>query len=145
MHGDDRAMSPVSKVLLLLALVVPMAAYVAGSLTAPDAPEPADRSPVILRDADVSPATSTPSPTRSPSTRPSDRKAGDDDDDDDSSGRGSDDDSGRGQQEEARVVNPLPTPVGEDDDDEWDEDGPDDDDDTDDESDDSDDSDDGDD
>lgn len=96
-------MGRVTKVLLLLAVVVPVTAYVAGSLASPGAPAPADHSPVILRDA----------PTDAPTTDPAAPQRG-----------------GGG---EARVVTPKPTPVGEDDDDEWDDDDGPDDDDTDDE------------
>jgi hypothetical protein len=99
-------MGRVTKVLLLLAVVVPVTAYVAGSLASPGAPAPADHSPVILRD----------SPTDAPTTDPAAPQRG-----------------GGG---EARVVTPKPTPVGEDDDDEWDDDDGPDDDDTDDEGDD---------
>lgn len=110
-------MGQVTRVLLLLAVVVPVTAYVAGSLASPGAPAPADHSPVILRDAPTDapatdpattdPAAPTPGP-RSPRTPRTDPQRGDGD--------------------EARVVTPEPTPVGEDDDDEWDDDGPDDDD-----------------
>ncbi len=96
-------MGRVTKVLLLLAVVVPVTAYVTGSLASPGAPAPADHSPVILRDAPTDP------PTTDPATPP------------------------RGGGGEARVVTPKPTPVGEDDDDEWDDDDGPDDDDTDDE------------
>lgn len=106
-------MSRVTRVLLLVALVVPVLAYVVGSLAAPGGPEPADRGPVILRDAPTTPSPTSPTPAEPP---------GDD-------GRPTRRDD---QQGEARVVTPAPTPVGEDDDDEWDDDGPDDDDDTDD-------------
>jgi hypothetical protein len=43
-------MGQLTKVLVLLALVVPVTAYVAGALASPGV-EPADHSPVILRDA----------------------------------------------------------------------------------------------
>jgi hypothetical protein len=112
-------MSRPTRVLILLAFVVPVAAYVAGSLSGSPDPPPTDRGPVILRDVDTTttptPEPSTPAsptapapgptgPVRSPSQQP-----------------------GPGDDQEARVVTPLPTPVGEDDD-EWDDDGPDDDD-----------------
>lgn len=99
-------MGPVTKLLLLLAVVVPVAAYVAGTLASPGSPAPTDHSPVILRDAPATePATHGPA-------LPEEKQARD----------GS----------KARVVTPQPTPVGEDDDDEWDDDerdddGPDDD------------------
>jgi hypothetical protein len=97
-------MSRLTRVLLVVALVVPPVAYLAGSLAGPGGPEPADRGPVILRDA---------TPTTTPAPTP---PAGDRQD----------------QQGPARVVTPVPTPVGEDGDDQWDDerddDGPDDDD-----------------
>ena len=123
-------MGQVTKVLLLLAVVVPVTAYVAGSLASPGSPPPADHSPVILRDApdDVSPATdrTAPPPARQPRSTP---RPDPDDERDDRPGR----EPGRGD-DDARVVTPQPTPVGEDDDDERDDgdDGDDDDDDTDD-------------
>ena len=57
-------MGQVTRVLLLLAVVVPVTAYVAGSLASPGAPAPADHSPVILRDAP------TDAPTTDPATAP---------------------------------------------------------------------------
>ncbi|NUS41973.1 MAG: hypothetical protein HOP97_10145 [Terrabacter sp.] len=108
-------MGQVTKVLLLLAVVVPVTAYVAGSLASPGAPPPADHSPVILRDAPTTEPAPTTDTTASPSRRPSPRTPAPKPD----GQRGGD---------EARVVTPKPTPVGEDDDDEWDDDGPDDDD-----------------
>ena len=117
-------MGQVTKVLLLLAVVVPVTAYVTGSLASPGAPAPADHSPVILRDAPTdAPATDPAAPPpggRSPGTpRP--------DPDGPDGGPGQDAQPGDG--DEARVVTPKPTPVGEDDDDERDDDdGPGDDD-----------------
>ncbi len=63
-------MSRLAKVLLLMALVVPVTAYVAGSLASAGNPVPADHSPVILRDA---PDRGTSGPSRQPtrSGRPS--------------------------------------------------------------------------
>jgi hypothetical protein len=120
-------MGPLPKVLLLLALVVPVTAYVAGSLASPGAPPPADHSPVILRDAPADPpgtaTPATPSPPTPEKTPDVDRGGPPDRDDDEQRDRSGDEASN-----EARVVKPQPTPVGEDDDDEWDDDGPDDDD-----------------
>lgn len=117
-------MGPLPKVLLLLALVVPVTAYVAGSLASPGAPPPADHSPVILRDAPSEPPEpATPSPP-APGPTPGDDREGPAERDDEQRPDG----SGRGGGEEARVVTPMPTPVGEDDDDDWDDDGPEDDD-----------------
>ncbi|GAB3019785.1 hypothetical protein GCM10011376_28740 [Nocardioides flavus (ex Wang et al. 2016)] len=115
-------MGQVTKVLLLLAVVVPVTAYVAGSLASPGAPPPADHSPVILRDAPADePAPPDPAPASPARERQDDRERDDD--------RGPDEDrSGREGGDRARVVTPQPTPVGEDDDDEWDDDGLDDDD-----------------
>lgn len=108
-------MSRLAKVLLLMALVVPVTAYVAGSLASAGNPVPTDHSPVILRDA---PDRGTSGPSRQPDPqRPTERPAP----------------PRPGQQDgdQARVVTPPPVPVGEDDDD-WDDDrdddGPDDDD-----------------
>ena len=107
-------MGPVTKLLLVLALVVPIGAYVAGSLAAPGRDEPADRGPVILRDAPTTPSEA-PDPSRT-------RDDGGDGDDD----RNDRDDRNDDRDDDARVVKPQPTPVGEDDDDgdDGDDDGP---------------------
>jgi hypothetical protein len=117
-------MGQVTRMLLLLAVVVPVTAYVAGSLASPGAPAPADHSPVILRDA----------PAGTPTTDPRGPDGGGPEDDPDG-GRndGPDREVQRGDGGEARVVTPKPTPVGEDDDHERDDDDGPDDDDTDDE------------
>ncbi|MBD3926363.1 hypothetical protein IEZ26_17185 [Nocardioides cavernae] len=130
-------MGQVTRVLLLLAVVVPVTAYVAGSLASPGAPAPADHSPVILRDAPTEAPTTDPTTdpaTTDPATPPPGREsprtprlAPDGPDD------GPGQDAQRGDGDEARVVTPQPTPVGEDDDDERDDDDGPDDDDTDDE------------
>ncbi|RYB90002.1 hypothetical protein EUA93_20830 [Nocardioides oleivorans] len=87
-------MGPLTKGLLLVAVVVPVTAYVATTVASPTGPRPADHSPVILRDA----PTGTPDPTPEP-VRPEPSR-----------------------NEPAEVVTPQPTPIGEDDDDEWDDD-----------------------
>lgn len=69
-------MGPLPKVLLLLALVVPVTAYVAGSLASPGAPPPADHSPVILRDAPADPPDT---PASETPEAPTPKKAPDDD------------------------------------------------------------------
>ena len=121
-------MGQVTRVLLLLAVVVPVTAYVAGSLASPGSPAPPDHSPVILRDApDV--ADEPPAPDRTPGGRSPGTPWPDPDRPDGGPGQ----DPQRGGGDEARVVTPKPTPVGEDDDDEWDDDDGPDDDDTDDE------------
>jgi hypothetical protein len=118
-RAEAGAMNRPTRVLILLAFIVPVAAYVAGSLSGSPAPPPTDRGPVILRDVGTTttPEPTTPAPPTAPSpgrpTEPSrapSQRPGPGDD-----------------HEEARVVTPQPTPVGEDDD-EWDDDGPDDDD-----------------
>jgi hypothetical protein len=118
-------MGQVTRALLLLAVVLPVTAYVAGSLASPDAPPPADHSPVILRDAPTGeaepPAPSAPDPSSGDIERRAERDGNRD-------GDRRRDGSGGDRSDEARVVTPQPTPVGEDDDDEWDDDGPDDDD-----------------
>jgi hypothetical protein len=48
---DSGGMSSWVKTLVVLALVVPMTAYVAGSLVASSSYEPSDRRPVIIQDA----------------------------------------------------------------------------------------------
>jgi hypothetical protein len=106
-------MGQLAKGLLLVAVVVPVTAFVTSSLASPSGPQPTDHSPVILRDAPLSDTaspddagrTSSPDPTRTPT--PSGPEPTKD--------------------RPAEVVTPQPTPIGEDDDDEWDDD-PDDDD-----------------
>jgi hypothetical protein len=114
-------MGRVTKVLLLLAVVVPVTGYVAGSLASPGTPPPADHSPVILRDAPTD-GPETPAPPE-PTSDDRERQAELDAERDRRR-----DGSGRSGGDKARVVTPQPTAVGEDDDDEWDDDGPDDDD-----------------
>lgn len=124
------SMGQVTRVLLLLAVVVPVTAYVAGSLASPGSPAPADHSPVILRDAPTdAPATDPATDPAAPPPGPkSPRTPRPDPSGPDGPGGGQGQDAQRGDGDEARVVTPQPTPVGEDDDDEWDDDGPDDDD-----------------
>src|SRR3954471_4975489 len=64
-------MSTVWKVLVGLALVVPMAAYVAGSLAASASDDPAPRHTITIREAPPTRSASpTPSPTPSQSSEP---------------------------------------------------------------------------
>jgi hypothetical protein len=105
-------MGRLSRVLVLAAFVVPVVAYVAGSLAVPGGPEPVDRGPVILHDRPSPTSTSTPATEPTPDPRPGPSPS------DDRIERHGD----------ARVVTPLPTPVGEDEAGERDDDGPDDDD-----------------
>lgn len=121
-------MGQVTRVLLLLAVVVPVTAYVAGSLASPGAPAPGDHSPVILRDAPTDPFTTDPVTTDPAAPPPGRRSPRTPRPDRDGPGDGPDQEVQRGDGDAARVVTPEPTPVGEDDDDEWDDDGPDDDD-----------------
>jgi len=129
-------MGQVTRVLLLLAVVVPVTAYVAGSLASPGAPAPADHSPVILRDAPTDAPTTDPATTDPAAPPPGGKSPGTPRPDPDGPDGGPAQDAQRGDGDEARVVTPAPTPVGEDDDDEWDDDDGPDDDDTDDEGDD---------
>ena len=108
-------MSSWVKTLVVLALVVPMTAYVAGSLVSSSSYEPSDRRPVIIQDAPSresdrvrettgAPTATSPSarpaPTRSPSgpgtgrgtRQPPPSGTVDDDDDDDDDGPEEDDD-----------------------------------------------------
>lgn len=125
-------MGRVTKVLLLLAVVVPVTAYVAGSLAAPGSPPPADHGPVILRDAPVDDARTPAPPAPDLTSDGRERRAERDGERDGERDRQPVGPRGEGG-DKARVVTPQPTPVGEDDDDQWDDDGPEDDDDTDDE------------
>ncbi|WP_107772885.1 hypothetical protein [Nocardioides sediminis] len=119
------------KALVVLALVVPMTAYVAGSLVSSRSYDPSDRAPVIIQDAPAS----SPDPARArdrrekrrPSPRPGASPAT-------SPGTGAQTSRGAtpdGQDDvednDATVVTPQPRPVDDDDDD--DDDGPDGDDD----------------
>lgn len=99
------------KVLLGLALVLPMGAYVAGSLMSSAADMPTPREPVIIRDADPSP--------EPPPSRPRDEPpAGGDDVPDDEPGDDVDDVDDNG----LRIVTPEPTRMDDDDDRDEDED-----------------------
>jgi hypothetical protein len=94
------------KVALVLAVTLPMLAYVAGRLAAaPPSPDPL--TPVILeKPASSEPPATEPRPPRSSSPDPPDDDRGEPDDDD------------------IRVVNPKPSRVGEDDTDDAPDDGP---------------------
>lgn len=100
-------MSSWVKALIVMALVVPMTAYVAGSLVSSNARAPADRSPVIIDDRSA-PAPVTPGEPLKTS-QPTQPVPPDD-------GGVSIDDN------EARVVTPQPTAVDDSDDDEEDDD-----------------------
>jgi hypothetical protein len=102
-------MSRVTAALLALAVALPVTAYVA-SVAGSDPPVPADHSPVILRDADPA----DPADPTDPAD-PADREERGETPARQQDGRREDADP-------ARVVTPQPTPVGEDDDDEWDDD-----------------------
>lgn len=96
------------KALIVAALVVPMTAYVAGSLVSSSARDPADRGPVIIRDAPspTPPPTATPRRTPTQPTQPTSPTPSVPQDD---SEVPIDDN-------EARVVIPQPTAVDDDDD-----------------------------
>lgn len=80
------------KVLLGLVLVVPMGAYVAGSLAASAADDPAPRQTIQIREPDpTSTPTSTPSPTRTAQPDDVEVITPDYDDFDDDDDRGDDD------------------------------------------------------
>ena len=95
-------MSTVWKVLIGLALVVPMGAYVAGSLVASADNDPTPRHPITIRESDPTPSSS-PSPTPTRTAEP-EEETGDDDDvevitpdyDDLYDDHGGDDNSGHG-------------------------------------------------
>jgi hypothetical protein len=102
------------KVLVGLAVALPMVAYVAGSFLATGATEPPRRDPIVIRDAPAQVVEQPPVLTPRPSTRPDPDDAegddGDGDDGDDDTTPGADDD-------EIRIVTPQPTRVDDDDDD----------------------------
>ncbi|HSU03655.1 MAG TPA: hypothetical protein VLK03_13975 [Nocardioides sp.] len=121
-------MTPLVKTLLAVALVIPLVAYVAGSLAGTGEQAPERQGTVYIDDVqparDTTPGTSTTSPGRTgPSARPTPRPPAQ------PSPTDSDDQREPEQQEtgtgEARVV--TPTPVGGDDDDDDDDDERDDD------------------
>jgi hypothetical protein len=127
--GHSGGVSGWVKTLVVLALVVPMTAYVAGSLVSSRSYDPSDRAPVIIQDAPT-PASS-PDPTRAPERREKRRpspppgapsEASPDGSPDASPGPSTD-----VEENDATVVTPKPRPVDDDDDD--DDDGPDGDDD----------------
>lgn len=102
-------MTGIPKVLLGLALGLPMGAYAVGSIVSSAADDPGQRPPIILEDA-PSPAQGTvPGATLSPSADPT--RPGDD-------GRDDDDDDGRGDDEpRSRPEVVVPTYADRDDDD----------------------------
>ncbi len=82
MPGLRSRLPRVWKVLLALVLVLPMAAFVAGSLVASAADEPAPRDPIVITEQ-PSPRpsrTPAPSPEPPPTRSEDDRDSGDDDD-----------------------------------------------------------------
>jgi hypothetical protein len=64
------------KVLLALVLVLPLGAYVAGSLVASAADEPGPRETIVIRDSPSGTPSGTPTRSSSPSPGPSDEKPG---------------------------------------------------------------------
>jgi hypothetical protein len=92
-------MSTPVKAMLAVALIVPLVAYVAGSLAASGADTPDRQGPVIIND--VVPTTSTPTPT--PSTP--------------SPTRDNAPQKERPENDDVRVVTPTPKPIDDDDDD----------------------------
>jgi hypothetical protein len=67
------------KILVPLALVLPLGAFVAGSLVASASDEPPARDTIVIRESNATPATPTPTPGTDPTTDPDDD--GDDEDD----------------------------------------------------------------
>lgn len=99
-------MSTVWKALLGLALVVPLGAYVAGSLAASASEDPAPRQTIVIDESGPSPTTSG-NPTQRPSVKPSESSESPDDDEvevitpgyddfDEDDDHGDDDNRGRG-------------------------------------------------
>ena len=88
-------MKLVWKVLLGLAVVVPLGAYVAGSLAASASSDPTPRQTIEIRQVDPTPTstsapTTKPTPTPTPTSSPTSSPTGDEDDDGDD-GPGDDD------------------------------------------------------
>lgn len=121
-HRGRVLANPVWRVVLGLLVVLPMVAYVAGTLAGPGAPEPTPRDPVVLRDAPVAQEEQEPRRDRERRRpRPGDQDArGDDRDDDPDDGGGSDDGDDDGDDDVTddrvddngvRVVVPEPTRV----------------------------------
>src|SRR6478735_11421110 len=77
---DGGVMKTVWKILLGLALVVPVGAYVVGSLAASAADDPAPRQTIQIQEPDPTPAPSK-TPTRTPPPAPTSTESDDDDDD----------------------------------------------------------------
>jgi hypothetical protein len=92
------------KVVVGLVLLLPMTAYVVGSLVA-TAEEPPEHAPIIVEERTQAPDTSGPSPSEKPTQKPSDDKSDRKDD------HGGDDD------ETPEVVTPSPSEFDDDDDD----------------------------
>jgi hypothetical protein len=91
---DHGVMSRIVKLLLVLALALPVGAYAVGSLVASAADEPAQREPIVLREPPA--RTGSPSPSATPDDRggrgdDGDEGARDDDADDDADDDGDDD------------------------------------------------------
>lgn len=86
-------MTGFSKVLLGLALGLPMGAYAVGSMVSSAADDPGQRAPIILDDAPTPAQDTVPGPTLRPSPEPA--RGGDDDGDD----GGDDGDDGPGDDE----------------------------------------------
>jgi hypothetical protein len=93
------------KVVVGLVLLLPMTAYVVGSLVA-TAEEPPEHAPIIVEERTQAPDTSGPSPSEKPTQKPSDDKSDRKDD------HGGDDDD-----ETPEVVTPSPSEFDDDDDD----------------------------
>lgn len=108
-------MSTFTKVAIPLALALPLAAYVLGTLMSAD-PDPADHEPIQLRPITL---THTPGPTNEPSTGTPGADPENETEDETSTPR------------QPEVVRPAPVVPDEDGDDDWDDDDDDDDDDTD--------------
>jgi hypothetical protein len=99
MGQDHHDMRTVWMVLISLGLVLPVAAFVAGSFAASSADEPAQRDPIVIPVAPADPGR--PEPSRTPdrddpaevvTPQPRDVEGAGDDDDDDDDGAGGDDD-----------------------------------------------------
>ena len=103
MSGQRSRLPHLGKVLAVLALLLPMGAFVVGSLVASAADEPARRDPIVIAEAPSPGPDRTPSPPSTPAPTPSE--------DDDGDGEGDDDDRDDGDDDEIEVVTPEPGEV----------------------------------
>ncbi len=109
-------MSAFWKVIVGLLVVLPVAAYVTGTLVTSQAEMPSERPPIVITDSPSDRPGASPTPGRGKSTspKPTKRPAGGDDD---AGARGGDDGRRGGEDDDAQVIRPTPNDVDDDGDD----------------------------